>query len=71
MPNERADRAGTAEGLSGGSFRTDEGDSFLIGVCGGLCGGREGRVGGLWSSMVVMFGVDLVGCKPILDLSIS
>lgn len=71
MPNERADRTGIAGGLSEGSFLTDVVESFLIGVCGGLCGGREGRLGGLGSSMVVTFGVDLVGFKPILDLSIS
>lgn len=71
IPNERADRAGIAGGLSGGSFLTDEVESFLIGGCGGLCGGREGRLGGLGSSMVVTFGVDLVGFRPILDLSMS
>lgn len=71
MPNVSADRAGIAGGLSGGSFLAVPIDSFRTGVCGGRCDGRDGRLGGDATSMVVTFGVDFVGFNPILDLSMS
>lgn len=69
IPYESADLTGNAGGLSGGGFLASPVDSFRIGVCGGLCAGREGRLGGVATSTVVMPGLDLVGFKPILDLS--
>lgn len=71
IPKESADRTGMAGALSGGRFVMVPDESFRAGVCGRRCGGREGRIGGLSTSTVVTFGVDFVGFKPILDLSIS
>lgn len=70
MPYESADLTGIAGGSAGGRLRAFPVDSFRIGGCGGLCGGRDGRLGGVAAaSTVVMPGVDLVGFKPIRDLS--
>ncbi len=69
IPYESADLTGIAGGSAGGRLRVFPVDSFRIGGCGGLCAGRDGRLGGLATSTVVTAGVDLVGFKPILDLS--
>lgn len=71
IPNDSADRAGTAGGLSGGSLLVAPADSFRTDVCRGWCGGRDGRVGGLSTFFVVTLGDGLVGIRPILDLSMS
>lgn len=68
IPNNSADRVGTAGGLSRGM---PPADSLRTVVCRRWCGARDGRVGGLSSVLVVTLGDDLVGIRPILDLSMS
>ena len=71
IPKDSADRAGIAGGLVGGDFLIAGADSFGTMVCGGRAAGRKGKLGGVSSSTAVTSGMDFVGFKPILDLSMS